>query len=103
MNRKQKTCLLVGILVIAAMGIYPPWVFRVDLGGATLNRDYGYALIWEPPERQFNSQGNKYATIPDIDLGRLCVQWVVAVVITGGLIIVCKDTKPRDGPENANE
>ena len=103
MNWKQKICLVGGILIIAAMGICPPWVFRVDLQGATLSKDYGYAPIWEPPERQFQSQGSKYTVKPDIDLSRLYVQWVVAVVVAGGLIIACKDTKPKHDRDNANE
>lgn len=30
MNKKQKTCLLVGITAIVVMGLYPPWVIEYE-------------------------------------------------------------------------
>ena len=91
MNRKQKICLWVCIIIIVVMGIYPPWVMpatfkHVDGHTAKHRSYYGYHPIWE-------GIGNSKASI---DFHRLGLQWAIVSVITGGLIVTFKDKKPKD-------
>ncbi|MBW7991729.1 MAG: hypothetical protein FVQ84_17170 [Planctomycetes bacterium] len=55
MNRKQKTCLLVGIAVIVVMGLWPPWVVESKelwAGKVKYTFEPGpYSWISSPPAR----------------------------------------------------
>ncbi len=50
MNRKQKTCLLVGIAAIVAMGLFPPWVLERRVSRDKYTTEPGpYSWIGNPP------------------------------------------------------
>ncbi len=95
MNKKQKTCLLIGIAAIVVMGLYPPWVIQSErnfVGGSIRNQivkryEYKteagpYSWIDEPP-----------AKAKFVDLYRLGVQFFVVAVVTAGLVITFRDEK----------
>ena len=86
MNKKQKTCLLIGITAIVVMGLYPPWVLETKelwAGKVKYTLEPGpYSWIGDPP-----------VTAKFIDLYRLCVQFFVVAVVTAGLIIIFRDEK----------
>jgi len=52
MNRKQKTCLLVSIAAVVAMGLFPPWVLEYErrhfTGGAGVTKRYEFRYTTEP-------------------------------------------------------
>ncbi len=93
MNWKQMRIIWVGIVIILLMGLFPPklratsdWLLIGGSSGSIYYTFDGYGL-------QFSSSGR-------IDIARLCVQWVIVGVITGGLIITLRDKKSRqDGSE----
>lgn len=87
MNGRQRMVLWVGLLVIVAMGIYPPWTFRY--GAIRLGRRY--ALITEPP-----SYGSFPGPLATLDANRLGVEWAAVVVISASLMYIWRDhKKPR--------
>ncbi len=86
MNRKQKACLLVGIVAIVAMGLFPPWVLERSIGRGKYTTEPGpYSWISNPP-----------ATARFIDLYRLGVQFFVVAVVTAGLIVILKEKKGKN-------
>ena len=91
MNSEQKIVLLIGIVIFALMGIFPPWVqyyYRSIHGNAKRIQPIEYAFLGQPPNK-----------LCQIDTSRLYVQWSVVAVTTGGLICFFagkKDKKPKD-------
>ena len=52
MNKKQKTCLFVGIAAIVVMGLYPPWVLERRVGIGKYTTEPGpYSWIGNPPAK----------------------------------------------------
>ena len=78
MNRKQKYCLFIGILLIVQMGLYPP-------SGSPI-----YTMRYHHIDYHFIL--SEYVVV----LSNLIVQWVIVSAITGGLIVTFKDKKPKD-------
>ena len=90
MNWKQKLVLMLGIAIFVIMGIYPPWVLRFGSNAYPQTAVGPYAPITEYTEF---SDRNRGTYLKYIDLYRLGVQWIMVVVVTGGLIVVLKDKK----------
>lgn len=74
MNAKQRRALWIGISVMIAMAMYPPWV--VALRGSTM--PFGYSWIFRP--------SNPHDTWIALDLARLFVQWIAVCLATGAAI-----------------
>jgi hypothetical protein len=91
MNKKQLICLWVGIAAIGLIGIFPPWVWRIRASGADIEQEAGYKCILLPPERQ----PADIRLRASLDIPRLCVQWFVVAVITGGLIYTFTDKRAK--------
>jgi len=70
-NKKQRTILTVGILVIILMGLFPPWV-KIFGGEGIRKITVGYAFIAAPSDHR-----------AVLDISRLCVQWIVVLLATG--------------------
>jgi len=98
MNTKQKISLWLGIVVIAAMTIYPPWVcYEILWRGAVYNQVVSiqpgpYSFILKPPPKA------KF-----IDLYRLGVQYFVVAVVTAGLIVILGDKKDHRSLSNGRK
>lgn len=75
MNSKQKFVFLLGVVVIATMGLYPPWK---EAGPTGL--PVQYAPVFAPPTPLDASKGL------EIDLKRLLLQVGVAAILAGGLV-----------------
>jgi hypothetical protein len=74
LNSRQLASLWGGILVIAIMGIVPPW-----REGSGAGNPLPYAPIFNPPSLAA-------ASGVTVDYSRLSVQWLITLVITGGLL-----------------
>jgi hypothetical protein len=85
MNKKQKICLWIGIIVFVLMGLFPPAEKPIDHYFRTI---YGMQM-----EYRFLL----HASGPII-LSNLIVQWFIVSIITGGLIYSFKD-KSAEGRE----
>lgn len=91
MNRAQKRMLLVGLVVIVALGVFPPWM-EVRTGvvqGATFSLEIatGHHLLFSPPEP---GPSGTAAVTYRVDYGRLAIYWAVVVAITGVLVLVMR-------------
>jgi hypothetical protein len=74
LNTKQLASLWGGILVLAILGLVPPWR---DATGA--GNPLSYAPIFTPPSLQT-------AGGVTVDYARLLIEWLITAVITGGLL-----------------
>jgi hypothetical protein len=82
LNQSQKAALWLGIALVLAAGICPPW----KANGTPLS----YALIFHPPASVEKADVH-------IDFERLAVQWLMAVVLTAGLIASTEKGKTDPG------
>lgn len=125
MNRNQQIALWSGILVIIAIGLFPPWQMDV-YDGSTARRFAEFGMQYTGDEevwyrfafgeaagsRRDSSVTNMFDVDNEIrpysdwtyaphtvrwegeiDLVRLLIQWVIATVITIGLVISLKGRK----------
>ena len=69
-----------GLLLLAATGLYPPWVYTLSpKGAATTTKPAGYHLLFSPPEPE---RRGPLAGVR-IDLSRLAIQWAVLAACVG--------------------
>lgn len=84
LNLAQRSIVLVSIVIIALMGIAPPWVYTYSRENTYSEEPAGYGLIVSPPPRKA-----EYATHGiRIDTSRLLIQWVVVLAIGAVGILV---------------
>jgi len=105
MNKKQKYCLWIGIVVIVLMGIFPPtrrgYFYKDHYGGFGPNKEERM----KPLDYSFHS-GYTFlfsAEVSDIGFGKLIVQWAVVAVVTGGLIFTFGDKKDEKSKDEQKE
>jgi hypothetical protein len=87
MNRKQKICLWIGITIIVLLVLFPPWHSYVPPNATP--EPLGYAFIFVPPK----DYGGFH---PVLNIPRLIVQCVLVSIISGGLIVIFKEKKPKN-------
>ena len=78
MNAGQKCIIIIGLLMVVAMFLVPPWLVKPGYGAP--ERNAGYGLIFTPP----------YDTA-SINMPQLLLQYGVLAVVIGGLIVVNRD------------
>jgi hypothetical protein len=93
-ENKQTIVLWIGLAVILLMGIFPPWVRTFSVKASYSEKNAGYKFILTPPQPvpEESGFGHDFFGIK-LDVCRLCVQWVVVSVVTGGLILTFRDKK----------
>jgi hypothetical protein len=106
MNRYQKVVILVGLIAVAIMGIYPPWKMVFEIKGAKVERFWRYDYIFSPPHppadvkelqkfdyffgnyHYLTDPSKRHIFEPRLDYTRLLFQWIFAVLITSGLVLI---------------
>lgn len=82
----QKKILLATIVIIACMGIFPPWHIKTKSGG---HKDMGYWWITSPPQHTI-WQGQRPID-SEINFNTLLLQWIIVGLVGGGLYIYKKE------------
>lgn len=77
-NEKQKTILIIGVIIIILMGLFPPWA-RILSGEGLRKMTFGYAFIAAPPDHRVA-----------LDISRLFVQWIMVIFATGLGVLLTK-------------
>jgi hypothetical protein len=77
MNRKQRTCIYVGFVLVVLETLFPPWEYR---GGTQ------YEFLF----RSHNA---------NLGLSQLVIEWLVVVFVISGLALALRDGQAT-GPEN---
>jgi hypothetical protein len=90
MIKRNMDKIIVGIavLVIAFMGILPPWSAKImRANGTAETSNLGYSYIYSPP---YDEHGNSVDAVGQLDFSRLMLQWSVVVVLAGGMVYISK-------------
>jgi hypothetical protein len=94
MNTRQRIILFAGIVVFALMGLFPPWkiAWKHD---PRFVRVAQYSFIFEPDIKWGNVEVTDWPSdfMLRLDFDRLVVQWIVAIVFFGGMILIFSDRK----------
>ena len=83
MTDRAMRVMWVGITIIVAMGLFPPWIEIRTSSSSPPNTGFtqyisrGYSFLFAPP-----SESSAF-----IDLSRLITQWVIVGAITLGIVI----------------
>ena len=89
-NKKQKTILIIGVAIIILMGLFPPWTCTYTYESESSKTSSGYAFIANPPK----VRGFTFGTFGfELDISRLCVQWIVVIFATGLGVLLTKESK----------
>lgn len=89
LKEKQKLCIWIGIAVIVLMGLFPPVTcrgYRLKHRGRPRFGQVPYSYTGY----DFIFKGNA------INFGTLITQWAIVSIITGSLIYIFKDKKPKE-------
>ena len=83
-NSKQKTILIIGIVIILLMGAILPWNYTYKSSSTYREIPAGYYFIFiSPPTRR--AHGIK------IDISRLAIQWIITIAATtAGVMLTAK-------------
>jgi len=88
MNIAQRIVLAVGLVGVVLMGLFPPWVERLDMQGVRYAKPLGYAAIFSTPQPTQTKRSEFYYVT--VDVTRLAVQEGIAVVVMAGMMLLLK-------------
>ncbi|MCP4331655.1 MAG: hypothetical protein GY785_03275 [Gammaproteobacteria bacterium] len=88
-NGKQKTLIVVGVLVFILAGLFPPWLYTLHVNNIDREKPAGYAPIFDPPYPE--NDDIRYGV--ELDVSRLTVQWVVILTATGLCVFLTTSRK----------
>ena len=84
LNKRQTTALWVGIILVALMCLFPPWLYTLqapNMGQVT--NPAGYAFVFAPPERVVDASAFGIR----VDTDRLLIQLLAVSIVTAGCVI----------------
>ncbi len=101
MNREQKIVLVVGLFLMALVGLFPPWTSNVDvLDDNDVKPAYyepgGRRFLFLPPKPMMAEK--RLIITQDIDYSRLVVEWTVMGLLTVsalGVFQILKEQAPQ--------
>jgi hypothetical protein len=83
----RRRAMILGLLLFAAMGLFPPWVQTFSPPGAPpTTTPAGYHPIFDPPMPE---RGNELAGVR-IDVSRLAIQWAVLAALAGAAYVATR-------------
>ena len=115
MNKTQRVFLVLGLLGFVLLGLFPPWIEKVDTAGVHVEKAVDYAFIgaqptptalrcwdtWTPPggccsgalaqhpeQCEPGTGFSKNFISVEIDGTRLATSWIMTVVVIGGLLLL---------------
>lgn len=92
MNGKQKTVLWIGVILVALMGLFPPWFVEGYSYTSNYRLILRYGPIFAPPrDEQLRAGLHRY----HLDFSRLLAQQLTVVLVAAGLVLALSDR--RDG------
>ena len=81
--------LIIGIILILACCLFPPWVHTYKARSIYSEESAGYSLIVEPPKKKYDSQ--RYGV--KLDTTRLLLQIFIVSLATGAGVLLTKNKK----------
>ncbi len=104
---KQQIILIIGLGVMALLGLFPPAVSNVDLlAGNEIRAGYsepaGRAFLWAPSKPVMNEK--TLVITRSIDYSRLAVEWIVLGLLMGmGLMVAALVDEQWRTPQPAGQ
>jgi hypothetical protein len=86
MSRKQLIALWSGIACFVISGLFPPWSYRFEDGQSRFAVPREYRFIATPPL----PTGRTGPIIIEIDVTRLCIQWLIIFAVTCATIVTLR-------------
>jgi Type II secretion system (T2SS), protein E, N-terminal domain len=87
----RRQVLALAFVVLAALGLFPPWNFTFQAEHAARSRRPApRALLFFPPSPRSGASNGV-----EIDLGRLGIEWLVVGAVASALLIVLRAWRPR--------
>ena len=83
----RKSILIIGIIVILAMGLYPPWNETLTRPSIPLHRNESGWLFDPPYPSDYYPYG---AWEVRIDLRKLGLEWLLVCIAVGGILWISK-------------
>ena len=99
MNRRQKVVVVIGVFLVIASGLFPPYEGEVRRSGDNLKGFVGYGFLFSPPSQQDVSKalgGPEFLCSSQIETQRVWLQLATVIVATLGLVVLLAD-RPRKG------
>jgi hypothetical protein len=83
MNRKQRVAIVLGLVLLALLGLFPPWTDSLTAPmGYHQELPSGYHFLFSTP-RPFDDRHSI-----TLDLKRLTVSWTVVLLLTGVIVVL---------------
>ena len=113
LNNRQKTVILIGVAVVIAMIMFPPWQLtyektreykRYQRTGWRTESDSGssveYGFLFSPPRAQRSSSNYliKQKIKTSMAVGQLCMQLVGLGIVVAAAVVLLKQNRPP--PQN---
>ena len=97
MNNTQRAIATVGLILLIAVAVYPPWTLKLEGQPVALQ----YSFVWKAPQLGDELAQSLYLTqslyLPRyyyaIDLDRLMIPWLTVLIATIGFVKVFEREK----------
>ena len=86
LSSAQKKVVAVGLVIIAIMGLFPPWRATIRHDGSYRSRPCGYSFILISP-----GSASGFESV-QIDFSRLILQWLVVTAVFGAIFFWVPDS-----------
>lgn len=108
LNKNQKIVLWVAIGIVVLMGLFPPWVCgtyttpldvlaQKPTGNTMFNESAAeYHFIFAPPPQKGYRSVSSMVDVSHVyrlDYGRLFIQWLMVIAVSGGLIFLFREPR----------
>ena len=96
LNKNQIVVILADIDIIVLMGLLPPWICGIHTTDSSFFRESAacYSFIFVPPA-QTAICGGETTYDHRLDYGRLFIQWLMVIVVAGGLIFLFREPSQK--------
>ena len=94
----RKTIAVMAALAFVLAGLFPPWLYTVNVTGMHLRRDAGYSFLLSPPHRSKETPFlGAWETVWGIQLDtpRLLIEWACISVASGAAWLLCGVPRQR--------
>src|SRR5947209_2794676 len=85
---------LLGLAVLAAMAVIPPWQTGYSLNGQKQSISAGYHPVWNPPAEEVELPEGASDPAHRINVIRLSIQLVAVLALMNGFLFLLKKPEP---------
>ncbi len=94
MDRRRRRVLVVGLVLAAIVGLFPPWERRAVLDSGPVVVQAGHAPLFLPPKPPLSASVRVMITY-NVAYGRLLTYWAIILLATGAAYVLAGQTPKR--------